>query len=255
MNVVLFINGILGLKILKQVIEKKDVSLNSVFLNTNEKRTKSYDQEVTSIIQSRGLQIPILSWCDSESVGKVLDRIDSPAIGVSALFGHILSKEVISKFSKGILNLHPSLLPIGRGAHPIPWNIVEKMPQGVTIHLINESLDSGEVIFQKQIPTDISMSAGKIYEIAMSTLEENFLASWENWESGEITPYPQPKFGVTQHRKSELASLKSLIESDHETFGDFVRRIQATTFSNGELPLFRENTGKVWKVSLTLLED
>jgi len=253
-DVVLFINGNLGLKILKLVIEKSDVRLVSVFVNSSEKKSSGFTEEVKDLVMQVNHPIPIVTWENSESATKNLENLGPAAIGISALFGHVLTEDVIMKFSHGILNLHPSLLPIGRGAHPIPWSIIENLPQGISIHLISKELDAGEIIFQKTITSDIAMSAGEVYETAVSELAENFLTYWSKWLSGEILAYPQSDLGITYHRSSELLALSTILETEYATFGDFVRRIQATTFSNGDLPSFKDNTGKVWKISLTLSE-
>jgi methionyl-tRNA formyltransferase len=49
------------------------------------------------------------------------------------------------------LNLHISLLPLNRGAHPAAWAIREGTKHGVTIHKIDSGLDTGEIVYQEEI--------------------------------------------------------------------------------------------------------
>ena len=56
---------------------------------------------------------------------------------------------------KKIINLHISYLPYNKGAHPNFWSFADNTPSGVTIHEVNENLDSGNIIFQKKIEFDI----------------------------------------------------------------------------------------------------
>ena len=61
----------------------------------------------------------------------------------------------------GCLNVHPSLLPANRGPEPLFWTFREGNAQtGVTIHLIDEGMDSGAIVAQQaiEIPDGISYS-------------------------------------------------------------------------------------------------
>ena len=52
-----------------------------------------------------------------------------------------------------MVNVHPSYLPMGRGAWPMPIAILKKMTQsGVTIHKIVEQLDAGDILLQEAFP-------------------------------------------------------------------------------------------------------
>ena len=70
-----------------------------------------------------------------------------------------------SNFSKQILNIHPSLLPKygGKGMFGINIHKAVKINQeketGITVHLVNEDYDKGEIIFQKRIkiPTNFKV--------------------------------------------------------------------------------------------------
>lgn len=72
--------------------------------------------------------------------------------GLIAGFGKIIPKEIFSNFKKGILNIHPSLLPKYRGANPIRETILNgDSITGITIILIDELVDHGPIVFQKEI--------------------------------------------------------------------------------------------------------
>ena len=63
-----------------------------------------------------------------------------------------ISKETIDVFSYGIINFHPGVLPHNRGLDNLKWAIHLDLPQAVTTHFIDERLDAGRIILQKQIP-------------------------------------------------------------------------------------------------------
>jgi methionyl-tRNA formyltransferase len=75
-----------------------------------------------------------------------------PTAGVIAGFGKIIPKEIIDSFPKGILNVHPSLLPKYRGPNPIREVILHNEKEtGVTIFLIDELIDHGPILKQEKI--------------------------------------------------------------------------------------------------------
>ena len=67
-------------------------------------------------------------------------------------FMKILSGNFIKKFSKPILNIHPSLLPKYKGLNTHERAIKNKDKfAGASIHKVTEKLDSGKVILQKKV--------------------------------------------------------------------------------------------------------
>ena len=255
MNVVLFINGILGLRILDFVSDLGECKLSGVVLNSDSKRTPSYLEEVESLLRDKRLDLPIVKWKSEISQSAELDvLLNGVNVGVSALFGHILSDGVIGKFPGGILNLHPSLLPIGRGADPIPWGIIERQMQGITLHLIDKGLDTGDIVYQKKISADNSMNAGEVYEEAMSELFNVFSRLFIKWINGEIQAKPQSKTSFSQHKSNDLDLMKIIKDNEIGTFGEFIRRVQATSFSNGSLPKYMDSEGSIWEVSIKILK-
>ena len=74
---------------------------------------------------------------------------------VLAGYMHLLTKPFLDRFPKRIVNVHPSLLPAFPGMHAIKDALeanVEKT--GVTIHLVDEGLDTGPVLRQEALPLE-----------------------------------------------------------------------------------------------------
>src|SRR5438552_393478 len=82
-------------------------------------------------------------------------RALAPDVGVVVAYGHILKPDLLTLPRRGMINLHPSLLPELRGAAPVEWAILNGLTQtGVTIMRMDEALDSGPILLQ--IPHDIA---------------------------------------------------------------------------------------------------
>jgi methionyl-tRNA formyltransferase len=78
-----------------------------------------------------------------------------------ACFSKLISRDVLDIPRLGCLNVHPSLLPANRGPEPLFWTFREGNEQtGVTIHLMDEGLDSGAMVAQEtiEIPDGIGYS-------------------------------------------------------------------------------------------------
>jgi methionyl-tRNA formyltransferase len=78
-----------------------------------------------------------------------------------ACFSKRIPRDILNIPRLGCLNVHPSLLPANRGPEPLFWTFREGCEQtGVTIHLIDEGLDSGVIVAQEaiDIPDGISYS-------------------------------------------------------------------------------------------------
>ena len=92
-------------------------------------------------------------------------RALAPDVGVVVAYGHILKPELLAIPKRGMLNVHPSLLPELRGAAPIEWAIINGLEQtGVTIMRMDAGMDSGPILLQ--IPDDIDpdLTAGELSE-------------------------------------------------------------------------------------------
>ncbi len=72
-------------------------------------------------------------------------------LAVLADFGLIIPQDILNLFSKGIINLHPSLLPKYRGPSPVQAAILNgDKKTGISIIKLDEKMDHGPILFQKE---------------------------------------------------------------------------------------------------------
>jgi len=94
-------------------------------------------------IWERGLALPAFA--------EFASRLQ-PDLFVVASFNRILKPEILSLAPRGVINVHPSLLPKYRGADPIFWAIVNNETEtGVTIHWMDAGLDTGPILCQRVV--------------------------------------------------------------------------------------------------------
>ena len=89
----------------------------------------------------------------------------NPDVIVVIAYGRILPKYVLEYPKHGCINVHASLLPKYRGAAPIQWCIVngEKVT-GITTMLMNEGLDTGDMLLKKEIEIADTMTGGELHD-------------------------------------------------------------------------------------------
>jgi phosphoribosylglycinamide formyltransferase-1 len=74
---------------------------------------------------------------------------------VLAGYMHLLTTPFLERFPGAIVNVHPSLLPAFPGAHAIAAALAANVDEtGVTVHWVDEGLDTGEVIAQERVAVD-----------------------------------------------------------------------------------------------------
>jgi len=116
----------------------------------------------------------------------------APAVGVLADYGRIVPPAVLAAFPRGIVNVHPSLLPRHRGASPIPAAILAGDSRlGVSLIKLVDRLDAGPVIATTSWPARGDERAGSL-ELAAATAGAALLRdSIGSWLAREVRATPQ----------------------------------------------------------------
>lgn len=84
---------------------------------------------------------------------EAIELVRSYAIDVGVILGaRILPKRIIESFRRGIVNLHPAILPGNRGLDNLKWALIRDLPLGVSAHFIDEHVDLGWLIGQRPCP-------------------------------------------------------------------------------------------------------
>ena len=124
----------------------------------------------------------------------LLDRVRAiaPECAVAVAYGQILRPEFLDIPTRGVVNVHPSLLPRYRGASPIPAAILAgDETTGVTIMLMDPGMDTGPILSQAThsiYPEDTTGTlSDRLAQAGAALLGETL----PRWLRGEITPQSQ----------------------------------------------------------------
>lgn len=97
----------------------------------------------------------------------VIDQIRTlcPDVIIVIAYGKILPKAILDIPAWGCLNVHGSLLPKYRGAAPIQYAVKNgDAVSGVTIMLLDEGMDTGDILKKAEIPLDSKETTGTLFE-------------------------------------------------------------------------------------------
>src|SRR4030043_865949 len=98
---------------------------------------------------------------------KIIKRLEEEKIDLVVLAGYmfLVSQIFVRRFKNRILNIHPALLPSFKGAHGIKdaYEYGVKVT-GVTVHFVDEGLDSGPIIIQRAVEIDHDESMEELEE-------------------------------------------------------------------------------------------
>jgi len=141
-----------------------------------------------------------------------LDNVDFTNVSFAILFGygHLIAERHLNKTV--FINLHGSLLPIGRGPHPHIWNWINGDPHGVTIHKMSAEIDKGPIIVQRQVelkPWEHSINS-TMYALVDSATEL-FRENWNDIANGAFAlKNADPRLG-SSHRLNDTKQIRDIV--------------------------------------------
>ena len=149
--------------------------------------------------------------------------LEDPDWTISFGYKHIIPRELLSTHKGYILNVHISLLPWNRGMHPNFWSWLENTPKGVSIHLIDEGIDTGPLLGQKEILLDSGMTLRETYDELQNHAKQLFRSLWPDFREGNVRSFPQKDFAGSFHRASDLERFMGAFPDGWDTECSLVR--------------------------------
>jgi len=117
-----------------------------------------------------------------------------PDIGVVVAYGHILKPELLALPPRGMVNVHPSLLPELRGAAPVEWAIIRGYEKtGVTIMQLDAGMDSGPILHQLPHRIDPDVTGGELSAHLAELGAQALIETLALLEQGDPPPAPVPQ--------------------------------------------------------------
>src|SRR5699024_6048488 len=155
---------------LNEIANDENFEIPLVIKRADKKRNR--DKLLYTPVKKRALELGLevitpKSINTEEVIAKIKD-IKPDYIAVVA-YGQIIGKELIDYMDGRMINVHSSILPKYRGAAPINWAIVEgEKESGVSIMLVGEGLDQGDILKIEKTPISEAEDAGSLHDRLMN---------------------------------------------------------------------------------------
>lgn len=161
---------------------------------------------------------------------RILEKMDLDYIfGIH--FPYIIPKNVLDLPKIGFLNLHPAYLPFNKGWHTPSWAIIEGTPYGATLHFMEEALDEGDIIHQKELKVSFEDTANSLYKRALKLEEEVFYEAFEDISLMKPKRIPQKGVG-SSHNKKDLREIQEIDLDEKIKALDLINKLRALTTNN-----------------------
>ena len=168
---------------------------------------------------------------------------------VVAAFGQILTKEILDYPKYGCLNIHASLLPKYRGASPIAWAILNGDEKtGVTIMQMDEGIDTGDMLLQKEIPITADETTDSLFDKLMELGGEAILEVLSFLGTDKLVPVKQNSEEATHVGKFEK-NFGEIIWSESALVIE--RKVRGLNSWPSAYTFFRGKRLKVWEAKVT----
>jgi len=185
---------------------------------------------------------------------------------ISYGYRYIIKKDIINHFKNKIINLHISYLPYNKGSHPNFWSFLKNTSKGVTIHFIDEGIDTGDILLQKKVNFTFEEDTfTKTYNKLNYEIENLFIENYQKLLENKILPIKQTNEGdihyikdlkqyeylLPQRWDTKISNIESFLKLREATFDDWKilldwRNDHTTRINSLNSNPTLENNHKVW---------
>jgi len=244
-RILLLADGIVGLEIVSWLTttHAKDI----VVIIT------ASDNDIAEVARAAG--VPTIVFSTDETVAAwVREREHEITLGFTLWWPKILRAPLLNLPRRGFINTHPSLLPHARGKHYNFWTIVEGAPFGVTLHLIDEGIDTGPIVAQRAIAYGWEDDGESLYKKAQAAMPALFRDIYPQLRLGNFQAHPQDLTSGSFHAAKEIDPA-SMIDLDSQYTGrQLLNLLRARTFA-GHPACYFVDEGRTYEVRVQIGES
>lgn len=189
---------------------------------------------------------------DNQEIEELIKNINPDILCVVA-YGKIIPSNILQIPKYGAINVHPSLLPKYRGSAPIQWAILNGDEKtGVTIMHLNEEMDAGDVILQKEVEIDKNETSGELWNRLSKIGADLLVKTLEQIENGTATRKEQGEnFTIAPMIRKEMAK----IDWENKTAKEIKNLVRGLNPIMGAYTMLNEKKIKFWKVEILTKKD
>ncbi len=122
---------------------------------------------------------------------KILKELN-PDLSIVVAYGKILPADILYAPKYNSINIHASLLPRYRGSAPIQWCVINgEKESGVTSMLMDEGIDTGDMLIKDSVEITENMTAGELHDKLSELGAEVLSKTVKALKNGELKPVKQ----------------------------------------------------------------
>lgn len=180
---------------------------------------KARTLEIQAVAEQLG--IPVTAPAKLTDIKDELAALNASA-GILVAYGKLVPKEIIDIFPRGIVNIHPSLLPKRRGSTPIENTILyNEKETGVSLMQLVEEMDDGPVYAQEIVPINGDETKQALADLLLNTGKDLLIKHLPAILTGALSGNPQDKLDATYDKQikkdvGELQATKSAAQLERE---------------------------------------
>ncbi len=188
---------------------------------------------LAAFAQEKRLTVPKPNKLDQDTL-KDLQKVDkSIELGICCVYGKIIPQSWLEYFPKGIINIHPSLLPKYRGSSPAQSALLNNDQEtGISFIKMDKLCDHGPLLYQEKDKILLQDTSESLYKRLFDKAANKLPSVIENYLSGKLKPTPQKhsqaSFTKMLQKKDGYIPLKdlknALISKDQAKIIDLKRR-------------------------------
>lgn len=183
-----------------QMLIHNGYDVSAVVLNNAESRSRKMRHFAVETV-ANAHNITVLKPNKVSAVAKELGDLDA-AIGILVAFGQIIPQNIIDLFPRGIINIHPSLLPRHRGSTPIESALLEgDQITGVCLMQLSAEMDAGPLFDRSELKLNGDESKIMLASTLLRVGSDNLRQLLPSILIGEILPTPQNENGATYDKR------------------------------------------------------
>lgn len=233
--------------VLEEMAKEFSDSTFSVVTKPDTPKGRSYklvESEVAKTAGELGFTVYKPQNLKEENFREILES-EAPDVIVVAAFGKILPRYVLDFPKYKCLNVHGSLLPEYRGAAPVNRAIMDgRMKTGITIMLMEEGLDTGDMILKEEVDITEEDTATTLFEKLAHVGSRLIVKTLRDCESGNVVFEKQNDALSTYAEKITDADMK--IDWNKSAF-EIVRKIHGLADEPGAMTRIA-SSGKILKI-------
>ncbi len=251
MKILFMGNNWLGWQILKWL---KGTKRDIVGLIIHPRRKQKYTDEILRVAALPSERVfTAMELKQPNALGKI--KALKPDVGLSVMYDYILPKEFLNIFPMKCFNLHPGYLPYNKGAFANVWAIVDETPAGVTLHVIDEGIDTGPIVAQQEVTVDPWDTGETLYhklELAGVAL---FKKAWPEVEQGRLVLKAQDLSLGRIHKRADTERIDQIDLNKEYKAKDLINILRARTFPPYKGAYFIKNGARIYMELKLLRED